>query len=124
MIVDAWLNALRDFIYGDTITAPTHIAVGTGTTAALPSDTALETEIFPNGSNRSAITSRTKPSARKVRLQMLIAAGEANGSSLTEVGVLNAATGGTLVNRVVPTAIVKDASFEVKIQVLIELSDV
>jgi len=124
MIVDAWLNAMRDFIYGDTITAPTHIAVGTGTTPALASDTTLETEIYPDGANRNTITSRTKPSARKVRLQMLISAGEANGNALTEVGVLNAATGGTLMNRVVHTAINKDASFEVKVQILTELSDV
>ena len=124
MIVDAWLNAMRDFIYGDAITAPTHMAVGTGTTPALASDTTLETEIYPDGANRKAITSRTKPSARKVRLQTLIAAGEANGNALTEVGVLNAATGGTLMNRVVHTAIHKDASFELKVQILTELTDV
>jgi hypothetical protein len=124
MIVDAWLNALRNFIYGDAITAPTHIAVGTGTTAALASDTALETEIHPDGANRNAITTRTKPSSRKVRLQTLITAGEANGHVLTEVGALNAATGGTLMNRVVHTAINKDASFELKVQILTEVSDV
>ncbi len=124
MIVDAWLNELRNLIYGDAVTAPTHIAVGTGTTAALASDTTLETEIFPDGANRNAITSRTKPSAKKVRLQTLISSGEANGNVLTEVGVLNAATGGTLMNRVVHTAIHKDASFELKVQILTELSDV
>jgi hypothetical protein len=124
MIVDAFLNSVRDFIYGDSVTPPGFIAVGTGTTAALASDTTLETEIFPDGANRNAITSRTKPSAKKVRLQTLIAAGEANGHVLTEVGVLNAATGGTLMNRVVHTAINKDASFELKVQILTELSDV
>jgi len=124
MIVDAWLNAVRDFIYGDAITAPTHIAVGTGTTAALASDTALETEILPDGANRNTITSRTKPSAKQVRLQTSIAAGEANGNALTEVGALNAASAGTLMNRVVHSAINKDASFEVKYQILITTSDV
>jgi len=124
MIVDAWLNAVRDFIYGDAITVPTHIAVGTGTTAALASDTALETEILPDGANRNAITIRTKPSAKQVRLQTSIAVGEANGNVLTEVGALNAATGGTLMNRVVHSAINKDASFEVKYQILVTTSDV
>lgn len=124
MIVDAWLNAMRNFIYGDSVTAPSHIAIGTGTTASLASDTALETEILPDGANRNTITSRTKPAAKKVRLQTAIAAGEANGNVLTELGVLNAATGGTLMNRVVHTAITKDASFELKVQVLTELSDV
>lgn len=124
MIVDAWLTAMRNAIYGDAFTAPTHIAIGTGTTPALASDTALETEIYPDGANRNAITSKTKPSAKKVRLQTLIAANEANGNVITEVGALNAATGGTLTNRVLPTAITKDGSFELKIQILIELSDV
>lgn len=124
MIVDAFLNAIRDAVYGDSFTAPSHIAVGTGTTPALASDTALETEIYPDGSNRKTISSRTKPSAKKVRLQTLIAAGEANGYALAEVGALNAATGGTLMNRVVLTPINKDASFELKIQILVETSDV
>lgn len=124
MIVDAFLNAIRNWAYGDSITAPTHIAIGTGTTAAAAGDTALETEVLPDGSNRNEITTRTKPLTKKVRLQTIIAAGHANGSALTEVGALNAATGGTLTNRVVHTAINKDVTFEVKYQILIELSDV
>ena len=124
MIVDAWLNAIRDFIYGDSITYPGFIAIGTGTTAASSSDTTLETEILPDGANRNAITSRTKPAAKKVRLQTIIAAGHANGNALTEVGVLNAATGGTLMNHVINTVVNKTAAFELKIQILVETSDV
>lgn len=124
MIVDAFLNLLRDAIYGDSVTYPTHIAIGTGTTAASATDTALETEVFPDGSNRSAISSRTKPASKKVRLQMLVGAGEANGNDLTEVGATNAATSGTLMNRVVHTAISKDISFELKYQIQATLSDV
>ena len=124
MIVDAFLNLLRDAIYGDSVTYPTHIAIGTGTTAAAAGDTALETEVFPDGANRSAISSRTKPAAKKVRFQMLVGAGEANGEDLTEVGCLNAATGGTLMNRVVHNVISKTAAFELKIQVQTETSDV
>jgi len=124
MIVDAFLNSLRDWIYGDSVAAPSYIAIGTGTTAASASDTTLETEVLPDGANRNAITTRTKPSAKKVRLQTILAAGHANGSALTEVGAINAATGGTLTNRVVHTAINKDSTFEVKYQILIEMSDV
>ncbi|MEA3324404.1 MAG: hypothetical protein U9Q37_04610 [Euryarchaeota archaeon] len=124
MIVDAFLNLLRDAIYGDSVTYPSYIAIGTGTTAATASDTAIETEVFPDGANRSAISSRTKPAAKQVRLQMLVGAGEANGNDLTEVGALNAASSGTLTNRVVHTAISKDASFELKYQIQITLSDV
>lgn len=124
MMLTAGLNAIRNFLYGDAITAPTHIAVGTGTTAVQASDTTLETEILPDGSNRKAITSRTKPDDKKVRLQILITAAEANGQALTEVGAINAASGGTLFNRIVYTAINKDPSFELKVQILKELSDV
>ena len=124
MIVDAFLNSLRDWVYGDSVTYPGYIAVGTGTTAASASDTALETEVLPDGANRNEITSRTKPAAKKVRLQTILAAGHANGSALTEVGALNAATGGTLMNHVIHTVINKDVTFEVKYQILIELSDV
>lgn len=124
MILDAFLTLLRDAIYGDSVTYPSHIAIGTGTTAPTASDTALETEVFPDGANRSAISSLTKPSSKVVRLQMLVGAGEANGDDLTEVGVVNAATSGTFMNRVVHTAISKDASFELKYQIRTTLSDV
>lgn len=125
MIVDTGLNAVRDYIYGNSIAAPSHIAIGTGTTSPLASDTTLEVEIYPDGVSRNTITSRTKPSAKKVRLQTVIAAGEANGLVLTEVGALNAAIGGALINRVVlPSGISKNASFELKVQILIEFSGV
>lgn len=124
MIVDAFLNLLRDAIYGDSVTYPTHIAIGTGTTPAAAGDTALETEVFPDGANRSAISGRTKPAAKKVRFQMLVGVGEANGEDLTEVGALNAATGGTLTNHVIHNVISKDASFELKYQIQTTLSDV
>lgn len=124
MIVDAWLNAIRDVLYGDSVTMPTHIAIGTGTTAAAAGDTTLGTEILPDGLNRSAISSRTKPASKQVRIQMLVGAGEANGHNLTEVGALNAATGGTLVNLIVHPVIPKTGAFELKYQILITTSDV
>lgn len=117
MILDAFLKLLRNVVYGGTETMPTHIAIGIGTTAVTASDTALENEIYPDGSNRSAISGRTKPSDKKYRMQMLIGMGEANGNDITEVGAANAATGGTFHNRVVISAISKDASYELKIQI-------
>ena len=124
MILDAFLNLLRDAIYGDTVTMPTHIAIGSGVTPALSSDTTLETEVFPDGANRNAITSRTKPAAKQVRMQMLLGVGDANGYDLTEVGAVNAATGGTFMNRMVHSTVPKTASFPLKYQVKITLSDV
>ena len=124
MIVDAFLNLIRDAIYGDTVTWPTHIGIGTGTTAATAGDTALETEIYPDGANRSTIDYKTKPSSKKVRFQMNVAAGEGNGNTLTEVGALNAASGGTMMNHIIYTGITKTSSFELVYQVVTELLDV
>ena len=124
MIVDDFLNSLRNFMYGDSIDYPSHIAIGTGTTAATASDTTLQTEIYPNGASRSTIDFRTKPASKKVRYQMNVAAGEGNGYTLTEVGALNAVSGGTLMNHSVHGGIVKTSSFELVYQIVTELSDV
>jgi hypothetical protein len=124
MIVNDFLNAIRNAMYGDSITWPGWIGIGTGITAAAASDTALQTEVYPDGANRSMIDYKTKPSSKNVRYQMNVAAGEANGNTLTEVGALNAATGGTLMNRFVHTGIAKTASFELIYQIVTKLSDV
>jgi len=125
MILNGFLAALKNAVYGDGFTAATHIAVGTGTTAVTASDTALETEILPDGSNRSAISSRTKPTDASVRQQMLINVGEANGVSITEIGATNAATGGTFQNRIVlPVAIAKTAAYQLKVQMHTTFSNV
>ncbi len=55
---------------------------------------------------------------------MNVAAGEGNGNTLTEVGALNAVSGGTLMNRFVNTGIIKTSSFELVYQIVTELSDV
>ena len=124
MIVDAWLTKIRNVMYGDTETMPTHIALGIGTTGETANDTALETEVYPDGTNRSAIDSKSKPSSKSVQFQMNISTDEANGYALTETGLLNAATGGTLVNRITHTAINKTSAFELRYQHLFTMSDV
>ena len=124
MIVDAWLATIRNVMYGDSETMPSHLAVGTGTTGETANDTALETEVYPDGSNRSAIDSRSKPSSKAVQFQMNISASQLDGVILTECGLLNAATGGTLVNRITHSAINKTTAFELRYQILVTGSDV
>ncbi len=123
-MTDAFLNAIRNAMYGDSITWPSHIGIGTGTTAAAAGDTTLQTEVHPDGANRSTIDYKTKPTTKKVRYQMNVVAGEGNGNTLTEVGALNATTGGTLTNRFVHTGIIKTSSFELVYQIVTEISDV
>ena len=124
MIVDAWLTKMRNVLYGDSETMPSHFAVGTGTTGVTANDTALQTEVYPDGANRSAIASRSKSSSKAVQFQMNIGAAQLDGVALTECGLLNAATSGTLINRIVHNAINKTAAFEIRYQILVTGRDV
>lgn len=80
------------------------MAVGTGSTAAAAGDTALGTEI-----DRNALTSRTD-ATNVVTYVGNWAAGDATNSAITEAGIFNAASTGTMLARAVFTAINKGAS--------------
>ena len=81
---------------------PTHMAVGTGTTAAAAGDTALQTEL-----DRNALTSKTR-STNVVTMVCDWAAGDGTGA-ITEAGILNASSAGDLYSRVVFSVINKAA---------------
>ena len=61
MITDSAFDELQDTLY-DLIS---YIAIGTGTTPATAADTALGTEVYPDGANREALSSKTKVGNRK-----------------------------------------------------------
>ena len=73
-------------------TAMSHMAIGSGTTHPAASDTALETEL-----GRVALTSTTVSSA-VVTYVATFAAGTGTGA-VTEAGILNASSSGTLLCR-------------------------
>ncbi len=101
-------NAIRDLLNGVSTPATiTHFAVGTGATAPAATDAALQTEVF-----RDMVTKRT-PDAGKLSLQYYLPSTAANGYSLTEAGLLTAASGGLLVARVTYQPIAKTASLQV-----------
>lgn len=81
---------------------PTHMAIGTGATAAAAGDTTLQTEL-----DRNALTSNTS-SANVLTMVGDWAAGDGTGA-ITEAGVLNAASTGTLYARAVFSVINKAA---------------
>ena len=124
MIVDVFLNLIRDAMYGNTVTWPTHIGIGTSSTAATASDTTLGAEVYPYGSQRAEISYKTKSNPKKVVYHLSILPAQANGESLKEVSAFNAGSGGTMANRFVHNAINKTSSFELVYQISIELSDV
>jgi hypothetical protein len=83
--------------------AMSHMAIGTGATAAAAGDTTLQTEL-----DRNALTSRTD-SAAVVTYVGDWAAGDGTGA-ITEAGIFNASSSGTMLARAVFSVINKGAS--------------
>lgn len=83
--------------------AMSHMEIGTGTTAAAAGDTTLETAL-----DRNALTSRTDSGA-VVTYVGDWAAGDGTGA-ITEAGIFNASSSGTMLARVVFSVINKGAS--------------
>jgi hypothetical protein len=80
-----------------------HIAVGTGTTAAAAANTTLVTEL-----TRKAATFSHTAGTKVFQFEAIFNAGEATGA-ITEAGVFNAASAGTMLDRVVFAVINKGA---------------
>ena len=86
-----------------TATAMSHMAIGSGSTAAAASDTALGNQL-----GRVALTSTTV-SAAVVTYVASFPAGTGTGA-VTEAGILNAASGGSMLCRTVFSVVNKGAS--------------
>ena len=84
----------------------TYIAVGTGTTAANASDTALGSEISDSGLSRaSATVSRTTTDTSLDTAQLVHTFTASGSKAVTESGVFNAASSGIMLCRQVFSAI-------------------
>jgi len=92
-------------VVAGTGTKMSHIAVGTGSTAPVIGDTALETEIA-----RTALdVAGGSASGVKAIYAVTIPPGTATGA-ITEAGIVNAATGGTMLARTTFSVVNKGAS--------------
>ena len=94
----------------------TYIAVGIGTTAAAAGNTTLESEIVNSGLARAAATaSRVTTDVTNDTAQLLYTFSVTGTKAVTESGVLNAASAGTLLARQVFSAVnvVNGDSFQV-----------
>lgn len=80
LVVATGRNLVRDLL-GGLFEAPTHMAVGTSTTAVTDADTALGAQVF-----QDVITRRVQLSSA-IKFQLFIPAGSANGNNLTEAGI-------------------------------------
>lgn len=96
LVVTAGRNHIADQMAEQDQAAMSHMAIGTGTTAVDATDTALETEL-----DRNALTSTTQGSgadAHKVTYVGDWAAGDGTGA-ITEAGIFNSASAGTMLCR-------------------------
>ena len=105
LVVDTGLAFIASRMKDASATAMSHMELGTGTTAAAAGNTALETII---SGSRTALTSTTVTS-NAVAYVASFAAGTGTGA-VTEAGILNAGSGGTLLCRTVFSVVNKGAS--------------
>ena len=102
LVVTAGKNYVADRIKNNS-TVMSHMAIGTGSTAAAAGNTALGSE-----SARTALTSSTVSSNVIVYVDTF-AAGVGTGA-ITEAGIFNASSGGTMLCRTVFSVVNKGAS--------------
>jgi len=113
LITNDGLNWFRDLAGGIVGRADSQ-AVGTGTTAAAATDTALGAQVIKKTIDRRL------DSDKKITFQTLILESEANGSTLSEVGLFG---GDVLIARaLISPTIAKDVSIQVTIAHEVEFS--
>lgn len=103
LVVTVGKNFIASRMKDATATAMSHMAIGSGTTAAAVGDTALGTEL-----GRVALTSTTV-TTNSVAYVATFPAGTGTGA-VTEAGLLNASSAGTLLCRTVFSVINKGAA--------------
>jgi hypothetical protein len=118
LVVDTGLNFMTSRMKDTTLDAMTHMAVGSGTTAAAAGDTALETQI----SARVSLTSTTVTS-NAIEYVAAFGAGVSTGA-ITEAGIFNASTSGTMLCRTVFAVVNKGAADTLQITWLVTINAV
>jgi hypothetical protein len=108
LVVDAGLALIASRLKDATATVPTHIGVGTSSTAAADNQTALVTEIGTRVSVGTPTLVLTNVTGDSIQFVATFAAANATGA-LTEAGIFNASTVGTMLCRTVFTVINKAA---------------
>ena len=105
LVVTAGKGFVASRMIGTSAGVMTHMAVGTGTTDPAAGDTALETQV----GSRKAFTTSASVSGAVVTYVCAFSAGEGTGA-VTEAGIFNASSGGTMLCRTEFSVINKGAS--------------
>lgn len=103
LVVNAGKAAIAGLIIG-TGTAFGYIAIGTGTTAESATDTALVTEIARKAATTSQVTTTVTNDTARFEATFSSADGLTGTAAVTEYGLFNAPTAGTMLSRVVKAA--------------------
>jgi len=107
LVVLAGRNQIRDALYGELITAPAYMALGTSTATVASTNVALAAEVL-----RDVLTSRAKGSGT-ITFKYFLTSTQGNGITFREAGLFNAPTAGTMFARTLFTPIDKTASITV-----------
>lgn len=108
LVVNAGLAYIASRMKDATATAMSHMGVGTGTTAAAAANTALETALGARVTLDSTTIVTTTASNDSVQYVATFGAGVSTGA-ITEAGIFNALTSGTMLCRTVFPVINKGA---------------
>lgn len=103
LVVTTGLGYIASRMKDATATAMTHMAIGTGTTAAAAGNTGLVTE-----SARVALTSTTVTGSSIAYVATFPAGTPATLTAVTEAGIFNASSAGTMLCRTVFSVVNKD----------------
>lgn len=118
LVVDDGLDYISSRMKDATATAMSHMEVGTGTTSPVAGDTTLETAIV---GSRVALTSTTVTS-NAIEYIGDFPAGTGTGA-ITEAGIFNASSAGTLLCRTTFAVVNKGAADTLKITWTVTVSD-
>ena len=118
VVTNVGRNKFASLLAEDISVFPSHIGIGTGTTAAAVTDTALATEV-----DRNAFISQSA-SAGVITYKAFFSKSEANGNTIAEVGLFDAAASGNMFCRsILSSTIAKTASISLSITWTITLAD-
>lgn len=109
LVVDPGLAYIASRMKDATAVAMSHMALGTGSTAAADANTVLETPLGARRALTSTTLVTTNVTNDAIQYVRIFAAGEQTGA-ITEAGVFNDITAGTMLARVVFAVINKGAS--------------
>ena len=104
LVVDAGLDLLCSFLNAAAPAGITHFAIGTASTAVVAGQTTLGTELL-----RDTVSERITAS-RTITVKYHLTSTSGNGSTLAEVGLFNASSGGSMFARALLTPTIAKTS--------------